>query len=164
LTRSSSFPEEDPLSLPFSDFYQGAVVIGINVYAAAQRALKGFDKLPADVPKAFISNGNVLPWMNPLVPFLSLVGKKAARDIIQVAANAYGPSGKRFYYSYQVTSEGKGAAGENEKYWDLQEHADTFYRLWKQAEQGNWHVEFEMFGGRLYETSEQCQLVVEHLA
>ncbi|KAG8950597.1 hypothetical protein FRC03_012799, partial [Tulasnella sp. 419] len=112
------FPAEDPLSLPFSDFYQDAVVIGINVYAAAQRALKGFDKLPADVPKAFISNGN-----------------KAARDIIQVAANAYGPSGKRFYYSYQVTSEGKGVAGENEKYWDLQEHADTFYRLWKQAEQ-----------------------------
>ncbi|KAG8967111.1 hypothetical protein FRC03_010666 [Tulasnella sp. 419] len=140
----------DPLSLPFSDFLHGLSVTGVNAYVAAQQSLKGFDKLPSDVPKAFIVNGNVLPFIDPIEPFLSLgLGKKAARDIVQVAADAYGPAGKRFYFAYQVSPDGQGIAGETQKYWDLQAHADTFYSLWKQSEQGNWHVKFEQ-GGKLH--------------
>ncbi|KAG8920209.1 hypothetical protein FRC02_001107 [Tulasnella sp. 418] len=143
-------PAEDPFSLSISDYVQGTSVTGFNAFAVAKKAVEGFDKLPADTKKAFIGVGNILPFGKPWPALLSLgLGKKALCDIVQVGAEAYGPLGKRFYFAQQVTEAGGPINGADWKYWDLDAHADVFYRLWQQDKQGEWDVRFEK-GGKLH--------------
>lgn len=67
----------------------------VSLWAAAQLAVAGWEKLDPALPKALIYTGNQLPWVN-LPKFLSLgIGKASSAYIIESLANTYGKRGFR---------------------------------------------------------------------
>ncbi|KAG8938787.1 hypothetical protein FRC04_007527 [Tulasnella sp. 424] len=132
----------DPLANNYETFLTDATVSGINLYEVARRAKAAFEKLPADVPRAYIATGNLLPWVN--LPYMlgMSVGKRASANIVEACATAYGPQGHRFYYAHEVNSATGGAQIPPTS----QAHDDVFYRLYNQKEQGAWRVCFTETG------------------
>lgn len=96
LAYSSSFTDKsDPFAQPYETFLHNVNVSGVNAYEVARRAKAGFEKLPADTPRAFIATGNLQPWINfPNMIGLS-VGKRALANIVESGASGYGPLGHR---------------------------------------------------------------------
>lgn len=133
----------DPLSLPAEDFLQGVSVGGIGAYYVAQHANSGFEKLKAGShtppPRTFIATGNALPWVQPPLPNLlgSSTGKKVLANIVESCAVAYAPTGKRFYYAYEVSPKGGLVRSP-----DPTAHASTFWKLYNLKEQGDWAIKF----------------------
>lgn len=132
----------DPLANSYETFSHDALVSGVNVYEVARQAKAGFDKLPAGTSRVFIATGNLLPWVT--LPFMlgMSVGKRASANIIEAAAGAYGPQGQRFYFAHGVTA----ATGLGQFPPNAQAHADVYYRLYNQTEQGAWRVTFTETG------------------
>ena len=131
-------PGNDTLSVSLED-YTAAVNIGVNsAFAAAQQAVLGFAKLPADVRKTFILTGNCLNTM--VMPALLNLGvsKSAAAHMIQASAQSYADKGYQFYYGDERTPEGKpvmnNVNGEG--------HADFYWELSQRKEQGPWDATF----------------------
>jgi hypothetical protein len=48
----------DPLSAPFENVQKDLAINTVSAYAAAQEAVKGFEKLPRDVKKTYAFTGN----------------------------------------------------------------------------------------------------------
>lgn len=132
----------DPLANSYETFFTDVVVSGVNAYEVARLAKAGFEKLQTETPRAFIGTGNMLPWAN--LPFMlgMSVGKRALANIVEASAGAYGPQGHRFYFAHGVT----GATGGSQLPPNAQAHADVFYRLYNQTEQGAWEVCFTETG------------------
>jgi len=131
---------QDPLSLSFKDFSYGTSVTGVNAFEVASRANQGFEelgKISKLAPKVFIATGNALPWYLSTGALGLSAGKRVLYNIIEASATAYGPSGKRFYYATQVSVTG-GPVNPP----DPTTHAEMYFRLYKQQEQGNWDVRF----------------------
>jgi len=105
----------------------------ISAYAAAQEAVKGFEKLPSDVKKTFIFTGNAANTC--IIPdvFLLAFTKACTWNIIQtlVAAPLFQSKGYRFYYADERTPEGKGM-----RYISGPGHADFFLELAEKEVQG----------------------------
>lgn len=132
----------DPLANEYETFLNNVNVSGVNVYEVARRTKAGFEKLPAETPRAFIGTGNLQPWINFPGMLGMSVGKRALANIVEASAGAYGPQGHRFYFAHEV----KGATGGPQVPPTGQAHADVFYRVWKQKEQGPWEVCFTETG------------------
>lgn len=83
----------DTLSAPLADINTAIAVNLTSAFAAAQEAIAGFEKLPADVPRSFIYTGNCLN-IKPMPPLLSLgMPKAAAAHMIHSAAISYTEKG-----------------------------------------------------------------------
>ncbi|KAK7044360.1 hypothetical protein R3P38DRAFT_2878352 [Favolaschia claudopus] len=101
---------EDPLTLSFEDFKQ-QTDIGVNVYVAAQEAVKGFrSDIHKDTPlKTFIVTGNPLPWVHADLPGPQLVGITVEKDIqwrlMEILSGAYSKEA-RFYFVSLVGKAG----------------------------------------------------------
>jgi len=135
--------DQDPLSLSFEDFVRSTYIGGLSGFEAARLANEGFDKLGNGIPRAFIATGNSLPWLPPSPRALSLsTGKKILANVVEVAATAYGPAGKRFYFASEVTENGGLAIPP-----DAASHGTVFWRLYEEKEQGPWNVRFLKGGG-----------------
>ncbi|KAG8924259.1 hypothetical protein FRC00_005296 [Tulasnella sp. 408] len=132
----------DPLANSYETFFTDVVVSGVNAYEVARLAKAGFDKLPASTPSVFIGTGNLLPWINLPVMLGMSVGKRALANIIEASAGAYGPQGYRFYFAHGVI----GATGGAQIPPTAEAHADVYYRLYNQTEQGAWEVCFTETG------------------
>jgi hypothetical protein len=66
-----------------------------SVLEAARQAVKGFQRLPADIPKTFIYTGNILNT-EPILPLFSLgMGKSATAHLIAATSIAYKTQGYR---------------------------------------------------------------------
>ena len=60
-----------------------------SAYLSAQAAVRGFEKLPVDLPKSFIYTGNGLN-ARPLPYLMSLgLGKSAMAHVLETAVIAY---------------------------------------------------------------------------
>jgi NAD(P)-dependent dehydrogenase (short-subunit alcohol dehydrogenase family) len=82
----------DTLSTPLADINTAIAVNLTSAFVAAQEAVAGFEKLPADVPRSFIYTGNCLN--KPMSPLLSLgMPKAAAAHMIHSAAISYTEKG-----------------------------------------------------------------------
>lgn len=69
--------------------------IGVNAsgaYAALSEAVKGFKKLDAEIPKAFIATGNVLPFQPVPLGVTLGTGKAALAHLLHIGAIAYSKS------------------------------------------------------------------------
>lgn len=88
-------PVDDPLSVSLDVIEKSRKASLDSAYIAAQEALKGFHKLPAESPRAFLYTGNTLNQIAipGVLPFA--LGKVAAAMMIEYAANAYGSHGHR---------------------------------------------------------------------
>ncbi|KAG8899141.1 hypothetical protein FRC01_010646, partial [Tulasnella sp. 417] len=75
------------------------------IYNVARRAKAGFEKLPADTPRALIGTGNLQPWITFPFALGMSVGKRGMANIVEASASAYGPQGHRFYFAHEVNSE-----------------------------------------------------------
>lgn len=77
------------LSVSIRDMEISLAINTTSLFAAAQQAVAGFDKLPSSVPKSFLYTGNILN--TTIMPALITlgVGKAASSHIIQSAATAY---------------------------------------------------------------------------
>ena len=83
----------DTLSTPLADINTAIAVNLTSAFVAAQEAVAGFEKLPADVPRSFIYTGNCLN-VKPMSPLLSLgMPKAAAAHMIHSAAISYTEKG-----------------------------------------------------------------------
>ncbi|KAG8937535.1 hypothetical protein FRC04_010713, partial [Tulasnella sp. 424] len=94
----------DPLANSYETFLNNVKVTGVNVYEVARRTKAGFEKLPADSPRAFIGTGNLMPWRSFPSLLDGSVGKRAMANIVEASATAYGPQGYRFYFAHEVQS------------------------------------------------------------
>lgn len=69
-----------PVSLDLSTFKQAMETEMNSFYAAVLFAVRGFDKLPTDVPRVFIAGSNACPWTPALSSYLTLgIGKVSGR-------------------------------------------------------------------------------------
>ncbi|KAG8853770.1 hypothetical protein FRB96_008025 [Tulasnella sp. 330] len=143
---------DDPLSLDFKAFQSDTAVTGSNAFQVAKYANAGFDQLAeelSDAPRTFIAVGNLLPWYNMPQALGLSVGKRILANIVEASASAYGPVGKRFYYAYEVSNKGGPVRTP-----DPVTHANVFYRLHKEKEQGRWDVRF-VKGGKAWESGDK---------
>lgn len=70
-------------------------VNALSLWAAAQVAVTGWEKLDQTLPKALIYTGNQLPWYN-IPSMVSLgIGKSSSAFIINALASTYGKKGFR---------------------------------------------------------------------
>ncbi|KAG8902910.1 hypothetical protein FRC01_009425 [Tulasnella sp. 417] len=134
--------DEDPLANPYETFLHNVMVSGVTFYEVARRAKASFEKIPADTPRALIGTGNLQPWITFPFALGMSVGKRGMANIVEASASAYGPRGHRFYYAHEVNSETGGPQVPPTG----QAHADVFYRIWNQKEQGPWEVCFTETG------------------
>ncbi|KIO23164.1 hypothetical protein M407DRAFT_112713 [Tulasnella calospora MUT 4182] len=139
---SNNTSPSDPLANSYETFLNNVNVTGVNVYEVARRTKAGFEKLPAETPRAFIGTGNLTPWVHFHTLLGLSVGKRAMANIVEASARAYGPQGYRFYFAHEV----KGSTGGPQPQPTGQAHADVFYRIWQQKEQGPWEVCFTETG------------------
>ncbi|KAG9005591.1 hypothetical protein FRB90_010297 [Tulasnella sp. 427] len=143
----------NPLSVSFQNFYANVALSGVHAFEVARLANAGFDRLPETTPRAFIATGNILSSksMPPLAGLCA--GKRVLASIIETCAEAYGPSGKRFYYAMEVSPQG-GPANPP----DADTHGLVYHRLYRQKAQGHWEVRF-VRGGALWQTKpKSCAL------
>lgn len=137
LTFPSNF--EDPFGVSPEAFVKDLGVNVSGVYFALNETVKGFKQLAAEIPKAFIATGNVLPFFVSPVGVTLGTGKAALTHLISIGATAYRESKFRFYFASQVTDEGStvqkpdlnGAA-----------HGLVYWKLVNESEQGDWDVRF----------------------
>jgi NAD(P)-dependent dehydrogenase (short-subunit alcohol dehydrogenase family) len=119
-TAATNSSAATPLEISLEDFRKSLEINTISVFALAQQAIgekitchrritctdasllsiESFKKLPSSTPKAFIFTGNGLDDPNafPAIPagFFTLAqGKGATATLIDVASQAYGPSGQK---------------------------------------------------------------------
>jgi len=130
---------QDPLSVPLSSYINDQNVGANSLFALAQSAVAGFDKLPAAIPRAFIVTGNLLPYIDP-IPVMLTLGPQKVVDVylVKFLNQVYGQKGYRFYYAHQVASSGglpgKELAGEA--------HATAYWHLIQRKELGGWDYRF----------------------
>jgi len=134
----------DPLSIPFDDYVKDLAISGFNAWKIAQLTLEGFKKLPPTQGRAFIATGNSSPWLPfPILQAPSLTAaKKILHNIVHVASAAYGPAGNRFYFASEVDEVGGFVIPP-----DAEDHADIYWKLYQEKEQGPWDVRF-LKGGK----------------
>ena len=87
-----TFPKD--FANPFDTVDPEAFVKDLNLnlvgaYVAIREAVKGFEKLDKDVPKAFIATGNVLPWQPHPAGVTLGTGKAALTHLLAIGADAY---------------------------------------------------------------------------
>ncbi|THX75468.1 NAD(P)-binding protein [Aureobasidium pullulans] len=103
----------NPLSTPIEGVQKDLAINTVSAYAAAQAAVKSFDKLPSDVKKTFIYTGNTSN--TAIVPMALLLGltKSSTWYMIQslVATPRFISAGYRFYYVDERTPAGKAMHG-----------------------------------------------------
>ncbi|KEY75123.1 hypothetical protein S7711_01576 [Stachybotrys chartarum IBT 7711] len=129
---------QDPLALPVADLVQSLNINTVSAYAAAQKAVLGFQKLPETASRTFIYTGNICN-VAPMPFILDLgVGKSASAHFIQCAAEGYKDKGFKFYYADERTADGAPV------YHDIDgaAHAKHFLELAKGSRQGPWSQTF----------------------
>jgi len=129
----SSLPlsNDNPLQRSVDDFIKDMNINTISAYAAAQEAVKGFEKLPFKVQKTFMFTGNILNTATSPTTMSFGAGKFSSWYIIYTLAAAFKKNGFRFYYVDERTPEGKGM-----RYISGEAHANMFIELAEKAEQG----------------------------
>ncbi|KZT25085.1 putative short-chain dehydrogenase [Neolentinus lepideus HHB14362 ss-1] len=141
---SEGLPDvNDPLSLAYPDFIS-SVAIGAGVFAAAREALAGFRAMKdSDLPKVFITTGNVLPF-KPVRPFFATLAcqKKVSAHVMELCALTYAKEGFRFYFASQVNALG-GLPGEE---FNGEAHALAYWDIITLKEQGRWDYRFTKDG------------------
>ena len=87
--------------VPLSSFIADQQVGTSSLYALAQAAVAGFDKLPSSVPRVFIATGNLLPFIDPIPNFVTLGPQKVSSvHLVKLFNEAYAKKGYRLaYYS-----------------------------------------------------------------
>jgi len=137
-----TFPKD--LTDPFSSVSPDAFIKDLNLnlvgtYVALRLAVQGFQTLSAEIPKAFIETGNVLPW-KPLAAGVTLgTGKAGVTHLINIAADAYKDKNYRFYFASQVTDEGNAVPNPE---LDGPAHGKAYWKLANEGKQGAWDVRF----------------------
>jgi NAD(P)-dependent dehydrogenase (short-subunit alcohol dehydrogenase family) len=156
-----TWPEDpnDPFTISPQTLEHNTAIIAIGHYTAMREALKGFRQLKDDVPKAFISTGNVTPF-TPIPAGLSLgVGSAARVHMIDIATRSYEKEKfrlapplvhswvsrllihvlRRFYYASQITVDGGPVPWEDV---DADAHESIYWELANKQDQGPWDVRF----------------------
>ncbi|KAH7323456.1 putative short chain type dehydrogenase [Rhexocercosporidium sp. MPI-PUGE-AT-0058] len=131
-------PDGHPLSVPVADIEGSLKINTISMYAAAQQAIAGFEKLPKSILKTFLYTGNMLNTTSmPMLISLG-IGKSASAHIIQSAALAYSDKDYQFYYVDERKEDGSpmGTAVNGHA------HAEHFFNLAGQEKQGPWDSTF----------------------
>lgn len=93
-----TFPKD--FANPFATVDPEAFVKDLNLnlvgaYVAIREAVKGFENLDSNAPKAFIATGNVLPWQPHPAGVTLGSGKAALTHVIAIGADAYKGSNYR---------------------------------------------------------------------
>ncbi|KAK9311177.1 hypothetical protein V1522DRAFT_433702 [Lipomyces starkeyi] len=131
-------PDNDAFSLAISTFQED---LGINVsslYAALQETVNGWRDL-ATSPKVFIFTGNGLNVASAVPQLLTYgVGKTAAAHLIEAAVKSYGSQGYKFYYADERNPDGSPVKQDR----DANAHAETYFQLAEEPEQGPWDYTF----------------------
>ncbi|KAH7381120.1 putative short chain type dehydrogenase [Cadophora sp. MPI-SDFR-AT-0126] len=134
-----TFPSDgNPLSVSVADIETALNINTVSMYAAAQQAVAGFEKLPKSILKTFLYTGNILN-VAPMPKLISLgVGKAASAHIIQSLALGYSDKNYHFYYVDERKEDGSsvGTAVSGSA------HAEHFFELAQQENQGPWNSTF----------------------
>ncbi|RGP74102.1 short chain type dehydrogenase [Fusarium sporotrichioides] len=130
-------PAKDPFDLPLKDLDYN---IDLNIrspFVAVQQAVAGFAQLPESASRTFIYTGNILNVA--MIPgFLALgVGKSGGAYMIWSASAAYKDRGYKFYYADERKADGGAIFRVNGD-----AHADMFWKLSQDKEQGEWLQSF----------------------
>jgi hypothetical protein len=133
LTAEEMSGASDVLVRTLDGLLQDFNVNTISAYAAAQEAVKGFAKLPAELHKTFIFTGNKSNAVVSPVPGILGFGmtKGASWYMIQTLVAAFKDAGYRFYYVDERTPEGLGM-----RYISGPAHAEFFTSLAERKDQG----------------------------
>jgi len=136
-----TFPSDwsNPFSVSAESFSDDLAINAVGGFTALQEAVAAFGKLDADVPKVFITTGNVLPF-KPFPGAGTLgAGKAALAHLVDVSVTAFGGKGYRFYFASQVSKEGSSV-----DYPELSgdAHAKLYWELVNEKQQGPWEVRF----------------------
>ncbi|PVH79947.1 NAD(P)-binding protein [Cadophora sp. DSE1049] len=134
-----TFPSDgNPLSVSVADIETSLNINTVSMYAAAQQAVAGFEKLPKSVLKTFLYTGNILITApRPLMISLG-AGKAASAHVIQAAALGYSDKNYHFYYVDERKEDGSSAGTAVSG----SAHADYFFGLAQQESQGPWNSTF----------------------
>ncbi|KAH7928391.1 hypothetical protein BV22DRAFT_1103021 [Leucogyrophana mollusca] len=115
----------DPLSLPLEIFQRDAQ-LGLGIFTAAQEFISGVRSAKLDAPKAFITTGNVLPFIPPVFSQAIGIGIQKVTEayLTDLFARAYNKEGIRFYFATETSAEGGypgpiSGPGHAQAYWDL---------------------------------------------
>jgi len=126
----------DPFKgLPPQQLSKDLAVTTFSFYAVARH----FSKLPPSTGRTFIYTGNrMISTLFPIVLSLG-IGKSAAAYIIESAAKIYGNGDRkqRWYYADERDSNGNMVRNTN-----AAAHAEFYWELANQAEQGPWNATF----------------------
>jgi len=124
---------KNSLSAPIEGVQKDLAINTISAYAAAQEAVKGFEKLPQDVKKTFIFTGN--KGNTAIMPdfFLLIWTKACTWNLIQtlIATPLFQSKGYRFYFADERTPDGKGMYHISGP-----AHAEMFVELAEKEDQG----------------------------
>ncbi|KAG0646841.1 hypothetical protein D0Z07_6396 [Hyphodiscus hymeniophilus] len=125
--------DNDPLSTSVEGVQNDFAVNSISLYAAAQEAIKGFEKLPQEVKKTFIFTGNRGSTVITPDIFLLAWTKSASWYLIQtlVATTLFQSKGYRFYFADERCPDGKGM-----RYISGSAHAELYVELAEKEDQG----------------------------
>ena len=88
---------DDLFSIPEDAFQKDVQIAIVSSFVAGREAVRGFDTLPADVPKSFILIGNIQDVINLQIPAITTlgVGKAGAAYWVGTAAASYAKKGYR---------------------------------------------------------------------
>jgi len=132
--------KDDPLSVA-ADRFAHHMLYGTHVFDAAQLALKGFRAL-APGPKTFIATGNISPFMEPSIGFVTIQPQKAiAALLVHLFHNAYAGEDVRFYYASEVQPDGDWVRRVN-----AEGHAIAYKQLLETKEILHWDQRFHADG------------------
>jgi len=92
-----TFPSDgNPLSVSVADIESSLNINTLSMYATAQQAVAGYEKLPKSVLKTFLYTGNILiSAPRPLLISLGM-GKAASAHVIRAAALGYNEQNYRY--------------------------------------------------------------------
>ncbi|KAJ4470594.1 hypothetical protein C8J55DRAFT_563922 [Lentinula edodes] len=124
----------DPLSVSSDDFTKYCK-LEHAVFVSAQEALASFRSIKHSTPKAFISTGNILPFMNdgPIKFVIGALQKTTMATLMNYSNRAYAAERIRFHYATLVGPDGgipnlnplaevgffNSGPAHAEAYWDL---------------------------------------------
>ncbi|KAK9242124.1 hypothetical protein V1506DRAFT_107604 [Lipomyces tetrasporus] len=131
-------PDGDAFSLAISEFEEDLAINVSSLYATIHEAVKGWKSTSVST-KTFIFTGNALNVSGALPTLLTYgLGKTAGAHLIDAAAKSYGSDGYKFYYVDERTPDGGPVKNDR----DGNAHAEIYFQLAEEPEQGPWDYTF----------------------
>ncbi|RAL14496.1 putative short-chain dehydrogenase [Aspergillus homomorphus CBS 101889] len=124
---------DDIFSLSTTQFSHDLNVNTTSAFAAAQQAVKTFERLPTSAARTFLYTGNALNGFAVPLFFTLGVGKSASAHMIESASLAYREKGFKFYYVDERKPD-----GSSDPAVDGEAHAKLFAELVEREDQGPW--------------------------